>query len=295
MDICVIKVRNMDTQANINFKRIAEAIDYIKSNFKSQPSLDEVAKNIHVSPAHFQRLFTEWAGTSPKKFLQYISIEHAKKMLQQDQASLFDAAFETGLSSTSRLHDLFINIEGMTPAEYKNGGRNLRILYSFAESPFGSLIVASTAKGVCYMAFEDDEDKALKDLMAKFPNAVFERKLDLLQQNALFIFQNDWSRLSHIKLHLKGTAFQLKVWESLLKIPMGRLSTYGNLAHSIGSPYASRAVGTAIGSNPVAFLIPCHRVIQSTGTFGGYMWGATRKTAIIGWEGAQTQSNTEAL
>jgi AraC family transcriptional regulator of adaptative response/methylated-DNA-[protein]-cysteine methyltransferase len=283
----------MDTQANINFKRIAEAIDYIKANFKSQPNLDEVAKNIHLSPAHFQRLFTEWAGTSPKKFLQYISIEHAKKMLLRDQASLFDAAFETGLSSTSRLHDLFVNIEGMTPAEYKNGGKSLHILYSFAESPFGPLIVASTSKGVCYMAFEDNEEKALKDLVAKFPNAVFERKLDMLQQNALFIFQDDWSRLNQIKLHLRGTAFQLKVWESLLKIPMGKLSTYGNLAHSIGSPNASRAVGTAIGSNPVAFLIPCHRVIQSTGVFGGYMWGPTRKAAIIGWESAHTQSKIE--
>ena len=285
----------MDTQANINFKRIAEAIDYIKANFKSQPNLDEVAKNIHLSPAHFQRLFTEWAGTSPKKFLQYISIEHAKKMLQQDQVSLFDAAFETGLSSTSRLHDLFVNIEGMTPAEYKNGGKSLHILYSFAESAFGPLIVASTSKGVCYMAFEDNEEKALKDLVAKFPNAVFERKLDLLQQNALFIFQDDWSKLSQVKLHLKGTAFQLKVWESLLKIPMGKLSTYGSLAAAMGSPNASRAVGTAIGSNPVAFLIPCHRVIQSTGTFGGYMWGPTRKAAIIGWEGAQTQSYIETL
>lgn len=285
----------MDTQTNINFKRIAEAIDYIKANFKSQPSLDEVAKNIHVSPAHFQRLFTEWAGTSPKKFLQYISIEYAKKMLQQEQVSLFDAAFETGLSSTSRLHDLFVNIEGMTPAEYKNGGKNLRILYSFAESPFGPLIVASTAKGVCYMAFEDDEEKALKDLVAKFPNAVFERKLDLLQQNALFIFQDDWGKLGQIKLHLKGTPFQLKVWESLLKIPMGNLSTYSNLAASMGNPNASRAVGTAIGSNPVAFLIPCHRVIQSTGSFGGYMWGPTRKAAIIGWEGAQTNTDIEKL
>jgi AraC family transcriptional regulator of adaptative response/methylated-DNA-[protein]-cysteine methyltransferase len=281
----------MNTQEDMNYDRIAEAIDYIKNNFKQQPTLDEIAAKIHLSPAHFQRLFTEWAGTSPKKFLQYISVEYAKSILKENQqVSLFDATFETGLSSTSRLHDLFINIEGMTPAEYKNGGKDLGINYSFAESPFGNIIVASTEKGICYMAFEEDEEKALNELRSKFPNAKFQRKLDLMQQNALFIFQNDWSKLHQIKLHLKGTHFQLKVWESLLKIPMGKLSTYGSIAQKIGTPKASRAVGTAIGSNPVAFLIPCHRVIQSTGTFGGYMWGNTRKTAIIGWEGAKTNA-----
>lgn len=280
----------MNVQQSINYARIAEAIEYIKNNFKEQPNLDEVAEQVHLSPFHFQRLFSEWAGTTPKKFLQYISIEHAKKLLTGKQATLFDTAFETGLSGTGRLHDLFINIEGMTPAEYKNGGKNLSVNYSFAESPFGNLIVASTSKGLCYMAFEDNEEKALNDLKEKFPNAVFQRKLDLIQQNALFIFQNDWSKLPEIKLHLKGTDFQLKVWEALLKIPMGQLSTYGNIATQIGNSNASRAVGTAIGSNPVAFLIPCHRVIQSTGALGGYSWGTTRKTAIIGWEGAKTNN-----
>ncbi|WP_417357242.1 bifunctional helix-turn-helix domain-containing protein/methylated-DNA--[protein]-cysteine S-methyltransferase [Flavobacterium sp.] len=280
----------METQNQLNYERIAKAIEYIKENFKSQPSLDEIADKVHISQAHFQRMFTDWAGTSPKKFLQFISIEHAKKILKEEQATLFDTAHETGLSSTSRLHDLFINIEGMTPMEYKNGGKNLQINYSFAESPFGSLIVASTPKGICYMAFEENDEMALKNLLNKFPNATFQRKLDLMQQNALFIFQNDWSKLNKIKLHLKGTDFQLKVWESLLKIPMGGLSTYGRLAESIGNPNASRAVGTAIGSNPVAYLIPCHRVIQSTGNFGEYMWGNTRKTAIIGWEGAKIDS-----
>lgn len=280
----------MTTQNQIHYNRIAEAIDYIKNNFKQQPNLEEVAEQINLSPAYFQRLFTEWAGTSPKKFLQYISVEHAKKILKQEQATLFDTAYETGLSSTSRLHDLFVNIEGMTPAEYKNGGKDLYINYSFAESPFGNLIVASTQKGICHMAFEDNEEKALDDLKSDFPNAIFQRKLDLIQQNALFIFQNDWSRPGEIKLHLKGTDFQLKVWETLLKIPMGQLSTYGNIAKQIGNPKASRAVGTAIGSNPVAFLIPCHRVIQASGKFGGYMWGNTRKTAMIGWEGAKTHS-----
>lgn len=278
----------MKEQQYINYNRIAQAIEYIKSNFKQQPNLDEVAEQVHLSPYHFQRLFSEWAGTTPKKFLQYISIEYAKKLLTDKRTTLFDTAFETGLSGTGRLHDLFINIEGMTPAEYKNGGKNLSINYSFAESPFGNLIVASTQKGVCYMAFNDDEANALNDLKLKFPNATFQRKLDLIQQNALFIFQNDWSKLPEIKLHLKGTDFQLKVWETLLKIPMGGLSTYGAIAKQIGNANASRAVGTAIGSNPVAFLIPCHRVIQSSGNIGGYMWGNTRKAAIIGWESAKT-------
>lgn len=277
----------MNEQEIINYNRIAAAIDYIRDNFKTQPNLDEVAEKVHLSPFHFQRLFTEWAGTSPKKFLQFISIEHAKKLLKENQASLSDAAYDTGLSGTSRLHDLFVSIEGMTPGEYKHNGKNLVINYSFAESPFGNLIVAATPKGICYMAFCEDEATGFKNLQHQFQNAVFHQKLDLLQQHALFVFQNDWSKLHQIKLHLKGTEFQLKVWETLLKVPMGQLTTYGNIAQKTGHPKASRAVGTAIGSNPVAFLIPCHRVIQSSGKFGGYLWGPNRKTAIIGWEAAQ--------
>ena len=280
----------MSTQDTINYNRIAEAIAYITANFKHQPSLDEVAEKINLSPFHFQRLFSEWAGISPKKFLQYISVQHAKKLLKAEQETLFETAYQTGLSGTGRLHDLFVNIEGMTPAEYKNGGKDLQIKYHFSPTPFGDIIVASTDKGVCYMAFEVDEQDALNTLMRKFPNATFEWKHDSHQQNALLIFQDDWTKLNEIKLHLKGTAFQLKVWESLLRIPMGKLSTYGSIAKEIEKPNASRAIGTAIGSNPVAFLIPCHRVIQSSGTIGGYMWGPTRKTAIIGWEVAKTNT-----
>ena len=277
----------MSRQEQIDYQRIAKAIEYIQSNFKLQPNLDEVAEKVNLSPAHFQKIFTDWAGTSPKKFLQFISLEHAKNLLKEEKASLFDASLETGLSSTSRLHDLFVNIEGMSPAEYKNGGKNLRINYSFSESPFGKIISASTEKGICYMAFEENKENALRDLHHKFPNASFFEKYDEFQKNALSIFNKDWSKLNTIKLHLKGTDFQLKVWESLLKIPLGKLSTYGNLANEIGSPKASRAVGTAIGSNPVAFLIPCHRVIQSSGKIGGYMWGSDRKQMIIGWESAK--------
>ncbi len=296
----------MKEQEKINYDRIAEAIDYIRENFRTQPGLDEIAGKIHLSPYHFQRLFTDWAGVSPKKFLQYISVEHAKSILKEQRATVSDAAFETGLSGTGRLHDLFISIEGMTPGEYRNGGADLAINYSFAESPFGNILVASTSKGICYMAFTDKASSAAKttanpagpvadnelsaflDLRAHFPNAALRQITDLVQQNALYIFSQDWSRLQEIKLHLKGTDFQLKVWETLLKIPMGGLSTYKDIAGRIGNPKASRAVGSAVGDNPVAFLIPCHRVIQSEGAFGQYHWGATRKTAIIGWEAAKT-------
>jgi len=276
----------MKAQEEINFNRIAEAISYIRANFKTQPGLEEIAEQVNLSPFHFQRLFSEWAGTTPKRFLQYISIGYAKEMLKSNQ-SLFDTALETGLSGTSRLHDLFVNIEGMTPGEYKNGGENLHINYSFAESPFGNIIVASTLKGICHIAFYEDENIAFTNLQMQFPSALYQQLLDKEQQNALYIFSHDWSKLHQVKLHLKGTDFQLKVWEALLKIPMGKLATYGNIAKQLQNPNASRAVGTAIGDNPVAFLIPCHRVIQSSGALGGYHWGTDRKTAIIGWEAAQ--------
>ncbi len=277
----------MVDQRQINYERIEKAIHFIRKSFKTQPSLDDIAEAVHVSPFHFQRMFTDWAGVSPKKFMQYISLDHAKTLLK-GRMTLMDTAYETGLSGTSRLHDLFTKIEGMTPGEYKNGGTDLTINYCFAESPFGKLIVASTHKGVCHMFFEDNEDIALKDLKARFPAASFHQITDKFQQDALFIFQKDWKQLDQIKLHLAGTPFQLKVWESLLKIPMGRLSTYGDIAQSIDKPKAARAVGSAIGSNPVAFLIPCHRVIQNSGKIGGYMWGPDKKTAIIGWEAAKT-------
>ncbi|WP_199724467.1 methylated-DNA--[protein]-cysteine S-methyltransferase [Taibaiella sp. KBW10] len=283
----------MNTQEQQDYQRIAEAIDFIKTHFRKQPGLEEIAAQVHMSPFHFQRLFTEWAGTSPKKFLQYISLEHAKGLLKaEQQASLFDAAYETGLSSTSRLHELFIKIEGMSPASYKNGAAQLTIHYDFFPSPFGKVIIAATDIGICYMAFEEEESFAVEKLQTYFPHASFTKETNLLQQQALSIFDHKEAPLPEIKLHLKGTPFQLKVWEALLKIPMGQLTTYGTLAKQIEQPNASRAVGTAIGSNPIAFLIPCHRVIQATGNFGGYMWGPTRKTAIIGWEQAQIETTS---
>ena len=275
----------MIVQAQTNFNRIAEAIDYLKNNFTKQPSLDELAAHVHVSPFHFQKMFTDWAGVSPKKFLQYITVANAKDMLRNKQATLFDTAIETGLSGTGRLHDLFVNIEGMTPGEYKNGGENLQIDYCFEESIFGNILVAATQKGICHIAFYVEEELAISHLKKSFSKANYLKKENPLFKEVRNVFNNNTNDLNRIKLHVKGTDFQLKVWETLLTIPMGNLTTYGNIAEKINNPKASRAVGSAIGDNPVAFLIPCHRVIQSTGIFGGYMWGAKRKTAMIGWEG----------
>jgi AraC family transcriptional regulator of adaptative response/methylated-DNA-[protein]-cysteine methyltransferase len=266
-----------------DYQRIEKAIGFITDNFRDQPDLDAVARQVHLSPFHFQRLFKEWAGVSPKKFLQYISLEHAKQLLQQKH-TLADASFEAGLSGTSRLHDLFISIEGMTPGEYKNDGESLQIHYSFAETPFGDILIASTAKGICHISFANDQPAELQTLRDRFAKASLIQKTDMMQQNALHIFKKDWSDLREIKLHLKATPFQVKVWEALLKIPFAQVETYAGIASRIDVPNASRAVGTAVANNPVAFLIPCHRVIRSTGAFGEYHWGSMRKTAMIGWE-----------
>jgi AraC family transcriptional regulator, regulatory protein of adaptative response / methylated-DNA-[protein]-cysteine methyltransferase len=277
----------MYLQAQTDFDRIAEAIDFIKNNYQLQPSLETIAKHVNISPSHFQKMFIEWAGVSPKKMLQFITVNYAKSILKNEPTSLFNTSIKTGLSSPSRLHDLFISIEAMTPGEYKNGGVNLAISYAFATTIFGNIIIAATAKGICHIAFYDDKNIALQNLIKAFPNATFTLNENNFHQNIVQVFKNEFKE--KIKLHLYGTNFQLKVWQALLTIPMSKLSTYGDIANTIQSPKAARAVGTAIGNNPVAFLIPCHRVIQATGIFGGYMWGPKRKTAIIGWEAAQAQ------
>lgn len=273
-----------------NYYRIAKAIEYIKDNFKEQPSLKELAEKVNLSEYHFQRLFSQWAGTSPKKFLQYVSIQYAKTKLLKEK-SLFDTAFETGFSGTSRLHDLFINIEAMSPADYKNGGKNLDINYSYSISQFGNLIIASTKKGICHLSFFDIKRKeALDGLQSEYPNAQFTETRDSFQENALAFFNNKSNTIDEVKIHLKGTDFQLKVWEALLKVPSASLVSYNAIARLINKPSSSRAVGSAIGKNPIAYIIPCHRVIKSTGELGGYKWNNTRKTAIIGWEEIENQT-----
>jgi len=281
---------NMETQQQIDYHRIAQAIEYLKTNHKLQPSLEETAAHVHLSPFHFQRMFKEWAGVTPKQFLHYLSVSYAKSLLKDQQATLFDTAYQTGLSGTGRLHDLFVKIEGMTPGEFKNGGAALNINYSLFDGPFGRLIVASTTKGVCHLAFADqEENEALEDLTNRFPNAAYTKAEDPFQLHALAIFSRDWTELPELKLHLKGTPFQLKVWEALLKIPTGALTTYAQIAAQLDNPKACRAVGSAVGDNPIAFLIPCHRVIKSTGETGQYHWGSKRKTAINGWEAASVE------
>ena len=280
----------MENSTVINYKRIEKAIAFISANFERQPSLQEIAEQIHLSPFHFQRLFAEWAGTTPKRFLQYISIQYAKEILSSEQATVWDATQATGLSSTSRLHDLFIQLEGMTPAEYKHGGKNLHIEYRVDSTPFGTVLIATTWKGICHLSFiAQDLETSLQELKAKFPQAIFAAGQNGMQDQALRIFHHDWTDMPQIKLHLKGTDFQLRVWQCLLEIPSGSLCSYGQIAGKIGTPAAFRAVGTAIGRNPIAYLIPCHRVIQTAGGIGGYMWGTDRKKAIIGWEAAKQQ------
>lgn len=279
----------MKTQENPaehdNYERIESAIHYMVAHFKEQPTLETLAQVVHLSPFHFQRLFTRWAGVSPKKFIQFLSLNYAKELLKNKDHSLMETAYATGLSGSSRLHDLFVTLEGMTPGEYKQGGKGLTLNYGFYPTPFGQALVASTPKGICHLAFVHDKPDALAQLKERFPQATYQANADAFHQAVVDFFHGDSS--ASVALHLPGSPFQFKVWESLLKIPQGEVCTYGEIAHSLGQAQAARAVGSAVGKNPVAYLIPCHRVIQSTGHFGQYRWGATRKAAILGWEAAQ--------
>lgn len=277
-----------------NFERIAEAIRYIESNRKRQPSLEDVARHVCLSPFHFQRMFTAWAGISPKRFLEYLNVEYAKRILATSRLSLLTAANEVGLSSTSRLYDLFVHIEGMTPGEYQRGGAGLSLRYVLAHSPFGQTIIASTAKGISYIAFADKgKEEAVATLQRAFPLATLSEQADEHNSRAAGVFRLDWGNVGEVRLHLRGTNFQIKVWESLVRVPAGRLTTYSQLAQAVGSPKAVRAVGSAVAGNPVALLIPCHRVIRSTGGFGNYHWRPERKAAIIGWEAAHCGAKEE--
>lgn len=274
-----------------DYERIEKAIRYLCEHAREQPSLDDLARHVHLSPFHFQRMFTAWAGVSPKKFLQYLSVEYAKNLLQQNH-SLLQTSLETGLSGSGRLHDLFIKLEGMTPGEYKDGGAGLTISYTDTDTRFGRAFIASTGKGICHVSFIHDRDEGLPSLRARFPNAVMIRAEDRHMEEVKRYLNGGTGRAS-CTLHVKGTPFQLKVWESLLKIPPGECCTYAGIATDIGHLKAARAVGTAVGSNPVAYLIPCHRVIRASGIIGDYHWGPARKQAMLGWEAARRNDNVD--
>lgn len=267
-----------------DYQRIAKAIEFIRDNFRQQPKLEEVADAVYLSPFHFQRMFTQWAGVSPKKFQQFLSLNFSKELMKTAGVPLSEVAYEAGYSGSSRLHDLFVSIEAMTPGNYKSGGEDLKIQYSFHESPFGKIIVASTDIGVCKMEFVEEEEQGLPLLAREWPLAIFERKRERNEITVKQLFSHPFSTAQPLKLNVQGTPFQIKVWEALLRIPEGKLATYQEIANFIGYPGASRAVGTAIGSNPVAVLIPCHRVIRRDGGIGGYHWGNDRKLSLIAWE-----------
>jgi AraC family transcriptional regulator of adaptative response/methylated-DNA-[protein]-cysteine methyltransferase len=268
-----------------DYDRIASAIAYIQSNVAAQPQLADIARHVHLSPWHFQRLFTRWAGTTPKRFLQVLTLELGKNLLERNH-TLLDTAQSLGLSSTSRLHDHFVQLEAVTPGEYKQKGAGLSIHYGVQESLFGHLFVAQTPRGICRATFIEDADaeSELTVLTAQWPQAQFVHDDNIARSFADQLFASQAHHEGKFKLHLNGTNFQLAVWRALLRIPAGTAVSYGELAAQLGSPKASRAVGTAVGANPVAFLIPCHRVIQQSGALGGYRWGLVRKQAIQLWE-----------
>jgi len=267
-----------------DYQRIERAILFIENNFQSQPTLREIAGAVSLSEHHFQRLFKRWAGISPKRFLQFVTAVHAKKLLQSRQG-LMEVAYKSGLSSISRLHDLFVNMEAMTPGELRKKGESLTIRYGLHPSPFGECFIAVTDKGISSLEFvgNSDIDTAVADLKNQWKNAqiILDQKATMHYIDKIFGGRSQRSRPS---LSVKGTNFQIKVWEALLKIPQGAVVSYEDLAASIGKPKAVRAVANAVAHNPVAFLIPCHRVIRKTGAIGGYRWGIGKKIAILLWE-----------
>lgn len=271
--------------SNSDYARIASAIAYIQSNIQAQPDLADIARHVHLSPYHFQRLFSRWAGTTPKRFLQVLTLELGKQLLNQNY-SLLDTSEHLGLSSPARLHDHFVQLEGITPGEFKSQTAVLIIQYGLAETLFGPLFVAQTPRGICRAVFSDDANATaeITALTQQWPRAQLIHAPEVAQDFAKRMFAIKNPTCTNIALHVQGTNFQLAVWRALLRIPVGTAISYGDLAHQLGKPSAARAVGTAVGANPIAVIIPCHRVIQQSGALGGYRWGLVRKQAIQVWE-----------
>jgi len=273
-----------------DYDRIAEAIVFITKHVSSQPSLDQVAAHLHLSPYHFQRLFRRWTGVTPKRYLQILTVERAKQLLAESR-SLLNVSDSLGLSSGSRLYDHFIQLEAVTPGEYKQRGKDLIIDYAVHSSPFGNIFIATTSRGICKLCFLDysNLNEHLTELRNNWPLAMIQENFHstLPVVDAMFSHRQYPDRL--LSLYVSGTNFQINVWKALLQIPAGAVVSYSQVAKTLGMPRAARAVGTAIGANPVAFLIPCHRVIQQTGRLGGYHWGETRLHAIHAWETARNE------
>ena len=282
-------MQTLNEQWSLDYHLVEKAIDYIESHYEEQPALVDIAASVNLSEFHFQRLFSRWVGISPKRFLQYLTKEYAKKLLDESK-NLLDVTFDTGLSSPGRLHDLFIHCEAVTPGEYKKKGKGLEITYGFTFSPFGTCMIAHTHRGICALKFVKEQGRnALSQQLGKeWPKAVLIRDDSRVQDLAQSVFPFDLQPAqTPLHLYIKGTNFQIKVWEALTRIPFGKTVSYQDIARHIGHPNSNRAVGTAIGKNPIPFLIPCHRVIKKMGAFGNYGEGKSRKKALIGWEAAK--------
>ena len=269
-----------------DYETVRRTIEFLSENWRDQPSLEAIAAAVGLAPTQLHKTFVHWAGLTPKEFLQAVTLDHARELLRQS-ASVLDASLEVGLSGPGRLHDLFVAHEAMTPGVYKTGGAGLTIRYGFHDSPFGRALVMATGHGLCGLAFCDagGEAEALADMTSRWPNAAYVEDSPATAPLAGRIFDPArWSAETPLRVVLIGTDFELTVWETLLRIPLGRATTYSDIARKIGRPKAARAVGAAVGKNPISFVVPCHRVLGKSGALTGYHWGLTRKKAIIGWE-----------
>ncbi len=280
-----------------DYARVERAIHYLAANWRRQPSLGEVARQAGLSEFHFQRLFTRWAGISPKRFVQFLTADHARNLLAESQ-SVLDVSGEVGLSGPSRLHDLLVAVDAVTPGELKAGGAGLTVRYGVADSPFGECLLGVTGRGLCWLSFVHDGGRraAVAALRDHWHGATLVEDAAEAGRVAARVFAPAGeSGRTQLPVLLRGTNFQIKVWEGLLRVPAGTVTTYQDLARRIGSPRGARAVGAAVAHNPVAYVIPCHRVIRATGDFGEYRWGADRKRALLGWEAARTEPPRNGL
>ncbi len=272
-----------------DYETVRQVIELITADYRDQPSLETIAARLNQSPTQLQKTFTRWAGLSPKAFLQAVTLDHAKRLLRKEELPLLETSLEVGLSGPSRLHDLFVTHEAMSPGEWKARGGGLTIRYGFHPSPFGIALVMITDRGLAGLAFSDigDEAACLEDMTCRWPNADYVEDVKATVPYAERIFTpGRWTSDQPLRVVLIGTDFQVQVWESLLKIPFGKAVTYSDIASDIGRPTAMRAVGAAVGANPISFVVPCHRALGKSGALTGYHWGLTRKRAMLGWESA---------